>query len=459
MDATPTVQPREMLPHRALPVEATRRLLRREAYTNLVRLLAKLHGSECAEILHNMTLSEQSKLLQRLPDTTLATTMFTYLDVETRAALVPHLSTPRLVAIVKLLPPDDATDILGEMPPERLTEMLHQLPEALAAQIDRLLSYDPRTAGGLMTTQYFSLSDTCTVSEALQHLRRAGQAETVFYVYVVDSEHRLAGVVSLRQLVMADPDSRLRDLMETEVIRVSLDEPQEDIARLITRFDFLALPVVDGQSRMMGIVTVDDIIDVIDEEATEDILRLAGVHPDEMLDSSSRRIIRHRLPWLFVSWLGGLLASYVIHAYEVTLQSLVVLAAFFPVIIGMGGNAATQSLAVAVRGLATGAIDPRRFLYALLREGRVGLSLGLIYGLLLGAVAFVWQGTPMLGLVVGSALFASMTVAAVLGGLLPLAFARIGIDPAVASGPFLTTAIDIIGLVMYLFAARFFLLA
>lgn len=459
MDATPTVQPREMLPHRALPVEAARRLLRREAYTNLVRLLAKLHGSECAEILHNMTLSEQSKLLERLPDTTLATTMFTYLDEETRAALVPHLSTPRLVAIVKLLPPDDATDILGEMPPERLTGMLHQLPEALAAQIDRLLSYDPRTAGGLMTTQYFSLSDTCTVSEALQHLRRAGQAETVFYVYVVDSEHRLAGVVSLRQLVMADPDSRLRDLMETEVIRVSLDEPQEDIARLITRFDFLALPVVDGQSRMMGIVTVDDIIDVIDEEATEDILRLAGVHPDEMLDSSSRRIIRHRLPWLFVSWLGGLLASYVIHAYEVTLQSLVVLAAFFPVIIGMGGNAATQSLAVAVRGLATGAIDPRRFLYALLREGRVGLSLGLIYGLLLGAVAFVWQGTPMLGLVVGSALFASMTVAAVLGGLLPLAFARIGIDPAVASGPFLTTAIDIIGLVMYLFAARFFLLA
>ena len=459
MDGTPTVQPREVIPHRALPVEATRRLLRREAYSNLVRLLAKLHGSECAEILHNMTLSEQSKLLERLPDMALATTMFTYLDEETRAALVPHLSTARLVAMVKLLPPDDATDILGEMPPERLTEMLHQLPEALAVQIDRLLSYDPRTAGGIMTTQYFSLEDTCTVSEALQQLRRAGQAETVFYVYVVDSEHRLAGVVSLRQLVMADPESRLRDLMETEVIRVSLDEPQEDIARLITRFDFLALPVVDGQGRMMGIVTVDDIIDVIGEEATEDILRLAGVHPDEMLDTSSRRIIRHRLPWLFVSWLGGLLASYIINAYEGTLQSLVVLAAFFPVIIGMGGNAATQSLAVAVRGLATGAIDPSRFLHALLREGRVGLSLGVIYGVLLGAVAFIWQGTPMLGLVVGSAICASMTVAAVLGGLLPLAFARIGVDPAVASGPFLTTAIDIIGLVMYLFAAQFFLLA
>jgi magnesium transporter len=310
-----------------------------------------------------------------------------------------------------------------------------------------------------MTTQYFSLEDTCSVSEALQQLRRAGQAETVFYVYVVDSEHRLAGVVSLRQLVMADPDSRLRSLMEKEVIRVRVDEPQEDIARLITRFDFLALPVVDGQGRMMGIVTVDDIIDVIGEEATEDILRLAGVHPDEMLDSSSRRTIRHRLPWLFVSWLGGLFASYIINVYAVTLQNLVVLAAFFPVIIGMGGNAATQSLAVAVRGLATGAIEPRGFLHALLREGRVGISLGAIYGVLLGAVAYVWQGTPMLGLVVGSAICASMTVAAVLGGLLPLVFARIGIDPAVASGPFLTTAIDIIGLAMYLFAAQVFLLA
>ena len=320
MDGTPAVQPREVTHHRALPVEAARRLLRREAYTNLVRLLAKLHGSECAEILHHMPLSERSKLLERLPDTALATTMFTYLEEETRAALVPHLSTARLVAMVKLLPPDDATDILGEMPPDRLTEMLHQLPEALSVQIDRLLSYDPRTAGGLMTTQYFSLEDTCTVSEALQQLRTAGQAETVFYVYVVDSEHRLAGVVSLRQLVMADPDSRLR-------------------------------------------------------------------------------------------------------------------------------------------GLATGAVEPRRFLHALLREGRVGLSLGAIYGVLLGAVAYVWQGTPMLGLVVGSAICASMTVAAVLGGLLPLVFARIGVDPAVASGPFLTTAIDIIGLAMYLFAAQFFLLA
>lgn len=458
MDGTPPVQPSEVVLHRVLPVEACRRLLRRDALANLVRLLNKLHGSECAEILHHLTLHEQSKLLERLPDITLTTSIFTYLDGAARAVIIPHLSTDRLVAIFKHLPPDDATAFLRDMPSERLAEMLDQLPESLATQINELLSYDPRTAGGLMTTQYFALDDTYTVTEALQKLRRAGQAETVFYLYVVDSEHHLVGVVSLRQLVMAEPETTLRSLMETDVINIGLEEPQEAIARLITQYDFLALPVVDRSRRLVGIVTVDDIIDVISEEATEGMLRLAGVNPDEMLDnSSSRRTVRHRLPWLFVSWLGGLLASYVISANQETLQRLVMLAAFFPVITGMGGNAATQSLAVAIRGLATGSIKPQNFLQALCKEGRVGLSLGLIYGLLLGTVAFVWKGVPNLSLAVGVAICAAMTVAAMLGGLLPLVFARLRIDPAVATGPFLTTSIDVIGLAIYLTTAKLLL--
>lgn len=459
MHGTPPVQPSETSAPRALPVEATRRLLRRDAYPNLVRLLRKLHDSDCAEILTHLTLHEQSKLLERLPDVGLSTSIVTYLDEDTRATVLPLLSTQRLVAIVRLLPPDDATDILAQMPQDRLAEMMEHLPEQLVAQITKLMSYDPQTAGGLMTTRFVALQDTSTVADALQTLRRAGQAETVFYLYVVDSDQRLVGVVSLRQLVMANPEMTLRNLMETEVISVQVHEDQEHIARLITQYDFLALPVVDASGRLAGIVTVDDIIDVISEEATEDMLRIAGVNPDEMLDASSRRIIRHRLPWLFASWLGGLLASYVIDANEATLRSLVVLAAFFPVIIGMGGNAATQSLAVAVRGLATGSVDPRQFGKALMKEGRIGLSLGAIYGLLLGTVAFVWQQESMFGVVVGIAIWASMTIAAVLGGVLPLVFARLRIDPAVASGPFLTTAIDVIGLAIYLGTAKLFLLS
>ncbi len=457
MRGTPSAQANDAKVHRPLPIEAVRRLLRRDAYPNLVRSLHKFHGSECAEILQHLTLNEQIKLIERLPDVELVTTLFTYLDEDLRAQLLPHLNTTRLVEIVRLLPPDDATDILGDMPPDRLQEMMDQLPEPVAVEIGKLLSYDPQTAGGIMTTNFFALLDTSSVAEALHTLRSAEQAETVFYIYVVDEEQRLVGVVSLRQLVLAAADAILRDLMETEVLSAGIEEDQEQVAHLITQYDFLALPVVDHSRRLVGIVTVDDIIDVISEEATEDMLRIAGVNPDEMLDTSSRRPIRHRLPWLFASWLGGLLAYYVIELNQESIRTMVILAAYFPVIIGMGGNAATQSLAVAVRGLATGSVDPRRVGQAFLKEGRIGLSLGAIYGLLLGTVAFIWQQAPMLGLVVGVAIWASMTIAAILGGILPLAFARMRIDPAVASGPFLTTAIDVIGLAIYLGTAKLLL--
>ncbi len=457
MQGMPSAPPERLATQRNLPVEATRRLLRRNAYVNLARLLGKLHGRDSADIVTQIPLIEQCKLLEQLPTLELVTSIFTYLDEKTRTQLMPHLSTARLAAIVRHLPTDDAADILAELPQERLAEMFDQLPDTLAEQINRLLAYDPQTAGGLMTTDYFALEDTWTAAEVLEQLRRSSRLETIFYLYVVDAEHRLVGVVSLRQLVLAEPDVVIRDLMETEVIQVTVDEDQAHIAHLITQYDFLALPVVDYSRRLVGIVTVDDIIDVISEEATEDMLRMAGVNPDEMLEHTSRGNLRHRLPWLSVSWLGGLLASYVIDANEATLSRMVMLAAFFPVIIGMGGNAATQSLAVAVRGLATGSIKVGDLGAAILKEGRIGLSLGAIYGVLLGAVAYIWQGTGMLGLVVGVAIWASMSVAAVLGGVLPLVFARLRIDPAVASGPFLTTAVDVIGLVIFLTTARLLL--
>ncbi|GIX47472.1 MAG: magnesium transporter MgtE [Candidatus Tectimicrobiota bacterium] len=459
MRSLPPAQPREGLPSRPLPVEATRRLLRRGAYSHLARLLRKFHSSECAEIVAQLTPQEQGRLLERLPDLELATSIFAYLEDSTRAELLPHLSTTRLVEFIRLLPPDDAVDILGAMPKETLSEILAKLPEPLAAEIRKLLAYDPQTAGGLMTTNYIALEETCTVAEALQRLRQAGQAETVFYLYVVDAEHRLVGVVSLRQLVMAEPETRLRDLMETEVIRVGVDEDQEQIARLITQYDFLALPVVDASGRLVGIVTVDDIIDVISEEATEDMLRMAGVNPDEVLDASSRRTIRNRLPWLAASCFGAFLASYVIDANRETLQRLVILAAYFPLINGLGGNTASQSFAVAVRGLATGLLSPKQFGQELFKGLRIGLSLGFMFGVAIGAVAYLRHGMPLFGFIVGSAVCASLTIAALIGGLLPLLFARLRIDPAIATGPFLATSMDIIALSIYLTIAKLFLLS
>jgi magnesium transporter len=267
------------------------------------------------------------------------------------------------------------------------------------------------------------------------------------------------GVLTLRQLGLAKPETPLYQLMERDVVSVNVVEDQEHIAHTIMQYDFLALPVVDRSGRLVGIVTVDDLIDVIREETTEDLLRIAGVSPEDMLEAPARDTIRHRLPWLFISWLGGLLASYVIDAHHDTLQRAAMLAAFFPVIIGMGGNTATQSLAVAIRRLAT---DPRTspsFMQVFLKEGGAGLALGVIYGVLLGSVALVWRQSVAFGLVAGIAIWASMTVAALLGGLLPLLFARLRIDPAVACGPFLTTEIVIIGLLLYLATARLLLLS
>ena len=444
---------------RVLPFEAMRRLLRHGAYPNLTRLLRNLHESESAEMLVHLPPGSQRRLLERLPDRELAAEIFTYLDESARAALLPHLSTAFLVEIAKLLPPDDVAAILRGLPADRLEEVRAHFSDALAEELNALLAYDPETAGGIMTTAYLALEETLTAEEALETLRHAKEAETVFYVYIVDAMRHLVGVLSLRQLVLATPDTPLKHLMDTDVIRVSVDEDQEQTARLITQYDFLALPVVDRTGVLVGIITVDDIIDVIREETTEDMLRMAGVNPEEMLEGNVRGTVRHRLPWLFVSWLGGLIASYVIDTHQETLQKVAMLAAFFPIIIGMGGNTATQSLAVAIRGLATGSPIAATLGRAVLKEAGIGLSLGMIYGILLGAVAFFWHGSFAFGLVVGIAIWASMTIAALLGGLLPLGLNRVGVDPAVASGPFLTTAIDVIGLLLYLATARLFLLA
>ncbi|MDH3602502.1 MAG: magnesium transporter [Candidatus Tectomicrobia bacterium] len=452
-------QPLSPTASRILPFDALNRLLQNESYPHLVRLLRPFHGSECAAMIASLTEREQCLLLENLPDRDLATMIMTYLDPGTRSDLLPLLSTGFMVEMVHLLPRDDAVDILAEIPAARLAEIREHLPADIAAEIDSLLTHDAESAGGLMTTQYLALEAHMTVAAAIDAIRQAEQAETVFYIYVVDEVNRLVGVLSLRQLVLADPETPLHQLMERDVVSVDVDEDQEQIAHVIMQYDFLALPVVDRAGSLVGIVTVDDLIDVIREETTEDLLRLAGVSPDAMLEAPARDTIRHRLPWLFISWLGGLLASYVIDAHHDTLQRVAMLAAFFPVIIGMGGNTATQSLAVAIRNLAT---DPRTspsFMQAFLKEGGAGLALGVIYGVLLGSVAFVWHQSIAFGLVAAIAIWASMTVAALLGGLLPLLFARVRIDPAVASGPFLTTAIDIIGLLLYLATARLLLLS
>ena len=467
MPSIPPVQPNVSEIHRALPIETARRLLRRNAYPNLVRLLRKLHGSECAELLNHCTLQEQIKVLERLPDLELTTAVFTYLDEEVRAKLLSHLSTERLVGIVRLLPPDDATDVLGAVAPERLAEMMDQLPEPLAEEINKLLAYDPRTAGGLMTTHYFALEETCTVGEALERLRRAGQAETVFYVYVVNADKTLVGVVSLRQLVMAEPETVLRSLIEGDIVSVDVDEKQEKIAHLITQYDFLALPVVDKNGRLAGIVTVDDIIDVISEEVTEDIQKIGGM---EALDAPYFQIgflqmVKKRAGWLTALFLGEMLTATAMGYFEEEIVRAVVLALFIPLIISSGGNSGSQAATLIIRSLALGEVRLRDWWRVVRRELGMGLILGAVLGSIALARILIWQAISspygehylLVALTVASSLVGVVLYGTLTGSMLPLLLRRLGFDPASASAPFVATLVDVTGLIIYFTAASLIL--
>jgi magnesium transporter len=361
--------------------------------------------------------------------------------------------------MVQLLPSDDATSLLRSVPPERLTEMLELLPESFAAELNTLLSYDPRTAGGLMSTDYFALEDTCTVHAALERLRRASQVETVFYMYVVDTSHRLLGVVSLRQLVMADPEAPLRTLVGNEVVSVGVGEDQERIAQLITQYDFLALPVVDQNGRLVGIVTVDDIIDVISDEVTEDIHKFGGM---EALDAPYFHIgflhmVKKRAGWLTALFLGEMLTATAMSYFEGEIARAVVLALFVPLIISSGGNSGSQAATLVIRAMAIGEVRLRDWWRVIRRELGAGVVLGTVLGTIALIRILVWQMIShpygehylLIALTVSCSLIGVVLFGTITGSMLPFVLRRIGWDPASASAPFVATLVDVTGLVIY----------
>ena len=307
-----------------------------------------------------------------------------------------------------------------------------------------------------MSTDVFTLHKNTIARNAIQSLQDQEEAEMVFYLYVTDDDDRLVGVVSLRDLVTSPPDKTLDNIMTKNVISVQPETDQEEVAKIVSRYNYLAVPVIDLEEHMLGIVTVDDVVDVIREEATEDFLQMAGAGKDrEILLKSSWGNARARLPWLFASWVGGVGAVAIIGVFKNMLETTIALAAFIPVIIGMGGNIGTQSSTIIVRGLATGRVDIGNNLKIILKEIKVGLILGVLYGLLLGVFAtlkFV-DTTPYLGLIVALSILSSMIISTFVGTLMPLLFRKLNIDPAIATGPFVTTSIDIIGVTLYFLIA------
>jgi magnesium transporter len=325
-------------------------------------------------------------------------------------------------------------------------------------EIEQLLQYEEDTAGGIMSTEFFSLTEETTVQEAIDALQHARDVEMVFYVYVTDLHNHLVGVLSLRQLLMVPPSTRLKDIMVNDVISVRTDTDQEEAAQLVARYNVLAVPVVDEWNKLVGLITVDDVIDVLREEATEDIYKMAGTSEEELLYSHKPfKVARLRLPWLITNLFGGIVTGYLMWRFKATLKEVLALISFIPVITGMGGNVGGQSATIVVRGFATGRIDFSTLRKVFFKELRVGLIMGIVCGLTVGLVAYYWHHKFYLGLVVGLAMMSAMTVAASMGVLAPGFFKRIGIDPAIASSPFVQTANDITGILIYFGTATLFL--
>lgn len=432
-------------------VDSIKRLLRRGALTHIRKIVDKTHAADLSVVFRSLSFENHVTIFKMITDMDKKASLFSELEKDSMINLAQNLPVREVAGILERMPGDDAADIIGDLPEELSEAVLQKMKKEGSDEVSGLLRYSEDTAGGIMTPEFIALDENITAAEAVKSLQTKHQAvEMAFYLYVVDDYGKLVGVCSLRQLVVVSPETQLKDFMATGVISVQTDMDQEEVARIVARYDILAVPVVDEDRRLVGIVTVDDVIDIIREEATEDFLKMAGAGEEFVETKSVLRSTRIRLPWLFASCLGGLVAFTVIGHFEQSIEKLVYLAAFIPVITGMGGNVATQSSTITVRGLATGRIQIREFWTIVGKQILVGILLGVVYGVFLATVAQLRYGMYRLAISVGVSVMGSMSFAALVGSCVPMAFARFNIDPAVATGPFVTTTMDIISVFFYL---------
>ena len=436
------------------------RLLRRNAHTNLVKLIRKTHPADLAIVFRYFSDEEQAQVFSIMVEDGQAMEFLVELDDTLIANLLENESPERIATVIQESSANDQSFILSTLEDEQAQSVIELLKTEEQEEIEELMGYPEDSAGAMMTTNVFTLYQNTTCRDALKSLQDQSEAEMVFYLYITDDDDRLVGVASLRALATTPADTILKNIMVKRVHTVRPETDQEEVAQIVAQYNYLAVPVLDEDDQLLGIVTVDDVVDVIREEATEDFLQMAGAGKDrEILLKSSWENARARLPWLFASWIGGIFAASIIGTFEHMLESMIALAAFIPVIIGMGGNIGTQSSTIIVRGIATGRIEIGSELKVMWKEVRVGIILGALYGLLLGAFAkfrFI-DADPMLGVVVGLSIGCSMLLAVAVGTFVPMFLRKVDVDPAIASGPFVTTSIDILGVLFYFVIAEYFL--
>ena len=433
-----------------------RRLLRRHAETNILKLIDKTHPADLALLFRYFNENEQDEIFPKLKPSEKTAEFLNDLDELIGIRLLKNESHERIGSILEHASSNEQAYLIGLLDEQYASSVIELLQADKQEELEEMMAYPEDSAGILMYTDVFTLHEETKARDAINALQDQEDAEMVFYLYTLDDEARLTGVISLRDLVTTTGDTKLKDIMSKQIHVVRPETDQEEVARIVSQYNFLAVPVVDSDDRLLGIVTVDDVVDIIREEATEDFLQMVGAGKDrEILLKSSWENARMRLPWLFASWVGGIMAAFIFGIFNNVLQSTIALAAFIPVIMGMGGNIGTQSSTIIVRGLATGRVNIENSMSILFKEIRVGLMLGILYGLLLGVFAMLkfLDVSPMLGVVVGVSICISMIIAATIGSLVPLILNRFEIDPAIATGPFVTTSIDILGVACYFLIA------
>lgn len=442
------------LPEREELVEAIEEMVAAADPEGLRRRVAKLHPADLAVAAEDLGLETQSRFFQLLP-AALGAAVLVELEEPARRQVVEDLDAGRLRALAAELPADAAVEVLGQFSEERRAPLVTGLPEALRADVERLLCHPEDSAGRIMTPEVPTVAADRSVAEAIETLRKGfGERESLEAVFAVDRERRLVGQLSPFQLLMARPGDPVAGLVRRDVLTIPPDTDQEEAAALAVRYDLVALPVTDAEGRLLGAVRFDDVFDVIEEEDVEDLSYAAGTGSDAPGERTATRAIRARLPWLVVGLLGGVVSAGVLSRFENALEDLVSLAFFVPVVLGLAGGAAIQSSSLSVRGLDAGGMGLRRLPVLAWRELRVSVGLGLALGSMLGVVAFLLTGqSPAVALALFLVLVLVLVTATIGGTLIPVLLQRLGIDPAVAMGPFVTTLSDVVALSIYLSVA------
>ncbi|MFQ5683477.1 MAG: magnesium transporter [Candidatus Binatia bacterium] len=439
--------------------QTIREMIRTATPDRVLRLIGQSHPADLAPLFKDLEPAEVRLLFDTLLSIRRAAKTLKELPPELLPDILELIDDEKVARVIARLDPDDAVTFIDSLSEERREKVLAVVDPDRRERVQQLISYPEEAIGRLMTDEYLALLPHTTAQGAIDRIREKGELETFFYLYVVDQEGRLVGVVPIRNLVIAPYDRTLREMMVADPVRANASMDQEAAARLVAKYELLALPIVDEEDHLLGIITVDDVIDILEEETTEDMYKMAGLEEEDRVFTPASRSIRMRLPWMVLNLLTAILAASVVGLFEGAIEKVVALAIFMPVVAGMGGNGGTQTVTVMVRAMALGELEFSSAWRAVLKEVSVNVSIAVVTGGLIALiVAFFWKGNPFLGLVLALAMIINLGLVAGLSGtLIPLTLKWLKFDPAIGSGVIVTTFTDVFGFLSFLGLATIFL--